>query len=66
MSWTFGRFALSQSAMAVAQFALLERSALIVGVPRKDRCASLTLAHVAARGVTAGKQLNLRGHASES
>ena len=52
--------------VAVAQFALLERSALIVGVPRDHRCASLTLAHAAALWVAAGKQLNLRGHASES
>lgn len=48
--------------MAVAQFSLLERSALIVGVPRQHRCASLALAHAAARGVSAGEQLNLSGH----
>jgi hypothetical protein len=48
--------------MAFAQFALPQRSALIVGVPREHRCASLTLAHAAARGVAPGEQLNLSGH----
>jgi hypothetical protein len=52
--------------MTLAQLAPLERSAQIVGVPREHLCTSLTLAHAAARGVAAGKQLNISDHASRS
>jgi hypothetical protein len=52
--------------MAIAQFALPQRPALSVGESGEHGPASLALAHAASRRVSAGKQLNLHGHASKS
>lgn len=46
----------------VAQFPLLQRSALIVGVACNRGRANLTAAQGAAGRVAAGEQLNLSGH----